>query len=159
MAITIRRAVPSDTAVIADFNLRLAEETELLRLDPATVGAGVATLLADTAQGLYFIAEVDGTVAGQLMITYEWSDWRNGNLWWIQSVYVEPRLRGAGVFRALFNHVRDLANAEPHVTGLRLYMDAHNSGARRTYERLGLKRTNYEVFEMTLPKRTDAGVE
>lgn len=159
MGITIRAAAASDASVIADFNLRLAEETEDLRLDPACVRAGVAALLADPAKGLYFVAEVDGTIAGQLMITYEWSDWRNGNLWWIQSVYVAPRFRGAGVFRALFNHVCNLANAAPEVAGLRLYMDAHNSGARQTYERLGLKRTNYEVFELALPRPADGRVE
>ena len=94
------------------------------------------------------MGERDGEVVGQLLITYEWSDWRNGNFWWIQSVYVKEALRGRGVFRALFAHVEKLAKARKDVCGLRLYMDTHNAPARKTYERLGLKRTNYELFEM-----------
>jgi GNAT superfamily N-acetyltransferase len=159
MDISIRRAILSEAPLIADYNRRLAQETEGLRLDPACVQAGVTALLKDPAKGVYFVAEVNQAVVGQLMITYEWSDWRNGNLWWIQSVYVSEQFRGSGVFRALFNHVFNLANAQPEVTGLRLYMDAHNSRARQAYERLGLKHTNYEVFEMALPKRTDGRVE
>ena len=88
------------------------------------------------------------TITGQLMLTYEWSDWRNGNFWWIQSVYVAEAFRGNGIFRALFRHVQALARARPDVCGLRLYMDAHNNRARQAYERLGLKLTNYELFEM-----------
>jgi len=144
----IRQASLSDAPVIAEFNLRLAEETEQLRLDPAIVRAGVAAILSDPIKGLYFVAEMDGVVVGQLMITYEWSDWRNGNLWWIQSVYVKPEFRGQGVFGALFKHLEDLARASHGVAGLRLYMDAENHRARRTYERLGMKHSNYEVFEI-----------
>ena len=105
----IRQACPADAPVIADFNLRLAHETEDLRLPPERVHAGVKALLEDEAKGLYFVAEIDGTVAGQLMLTYEWSDWRNGNIWWLQSVYVKQEFRGRGVFRALFTYLRDLA--------------------------------------------------
>ena len=159
MDISIRQAVGSDAPLIADYNQRLAQETEGLRLNPTCVRAGVAALLKDPAKGVYFVAEVDQAVVGQLMITYEWSDWRNGNLWWIQSVYVAEPFRGSGVFRALFNHVFNLANAQPEVSGLRLYMDAHNSRARQAYEGLGLKQTNYQVFEMALRKRAEGGVE
>ena len=88
------------------------------------------------------------SVAGQLLITYEWSDWRNGNFWWIQSVYVAEAFRGRGIFRALFEHVRALARAHRDVCGLRLYMDANNGRARQAYERLGLKQTDYQVFEL-----------
>jgi|SRR5882672_7893301 len=150
--ITIRAANLSDTAIVADFNLRMAWETEQRRLDISRVQAGVAALLSDSARGTYFLAETekDGAtvVAGQLLITYEWSDWRNGNFWWIQSVYVAEEFRGRGIFRALFDHIHVLARARKDVCGLRLFMDAHNSGARRTYERLGLKQTNYEMFEI-----------
>ena len=150
--ITIRAANLSDTAIVADFNLRMAWETEERRLDDTRVQAGVAALLSDSARGTYFLAETekDGAtvVAGQLLITYEWSDWRNGNFWWIQSVYVSEEFRSRGIFRALFGHIQTLARARNDVCGLRLYMDAHNSGARRTYERLGLKQTNYEMFEI-----------
>jgi len=107
--------------------------------------------LSDHAKGAYFIAETETeavtTITGQLLITYEWSDWRNGNFWWIQSVYVVEAFRGQGIFRALFNHVDQLAKARKDVCGLRLYVDAHNNAARKTYERLGMKRTNYELFE------------
>lgn len=123
-------------------------ETEQRRLDPDCVRPGVAALLNDPTKGIYFVAETDGSIAGQLLITYEWSDWRNGNFWWIQSVYVAEPFRGRGVFRALFDHVHALAKARKDVCGLRLYMDAHNTRARQAYERLGLKRTNYEVFEI-----------
>ncbi len=136
--------------MIAEFNLRLAQESEQLWLDPAGVAAGVAELLQDPAKGIYYVAEVNGAVAGQLMITYEWSDWRNGNLWWIQSVYVKEAFRRQGVFRALFEYLENLARAHKEVRGLRLYMHADNFGARQSYESLGMKRTKYEVFEMDL---------
>jgi GNAT superfamily N-acetyltransferase len=144
----IRRATPADVSVVTDFNLRLADETEQLKLDPAIVRAGVAAVLGDEHKGLYFVAELDGRITGQLMITYEWSDWRNGNLWWLQSVYVHPDFRSRGVFRALFAHLTELARARRDVAGLRLYMHHDNETARRTYERVGMKRAGYEVFEM-----------
>jgi GNAT superfamily N-acetyltransferase len=147
----IRLANLSDAPVITDFNLRLALETEDLRLDPACVARGVAALLKDPAKGLYYLAVVDSVVAGQLMITYEWSDWRNGNLWWIQSVYVKEEFRQRGVFRALFEHLRQLAQQQQDVRALRLYMHADNVRARRSYERLGMSRTKYEVFELDIP--------
>jgi GNAT superfamily N-acetyltransferase len=146
--IRIRQATPADCATVAEFNLRLAEESEQLRLDADTVQKGVAAILGDTRKGIYFLAEADGTVAGQLMITYEWSDWRNGDLWWIQSVYVRPEFRRLGVFGGLFRHLEALARSRNDVAGLRLYMHADNSRARQTYERLGMKHTNYEVFDM-----------
>ena len=144
----VRQAKSADAAFIADSNARMALETEGRKLDPARVTSGVNALLADAGKGTYYIAEMDGKLAGQLLITREWSDWRNGNFWWIQSVYVCPEFRSAGVFRALFSHVHALAEAEPDVCGLRLYMEAHNDRARAAYERLGLKQTEYQVFEM-----------
>jgi GNAT superfamily N-acetyltransferase len=148
--IIIRQANLTDAAVIADFNIRLAMESEGLRLDPVVVKAGVAALLADPAKGVYYVAEVNGIVAGQLMITYEWSDWRNGNLWWIQSVYVKQDFRRRGVFRELFKHLESLARGQKDVRSLRLYMHAENSTARSSYENLGMERTQYEVFELEL---------
>ena len=94
------------------------------------------------------MAEVEGTVAGQLMITYEWSDWRNGNIWWLQSVYVRQEFRRQGVFRQLFQHLHDLARRQKDVCSLRLYMHTENQTARRSYEKLGMRRTPYEVFEL-----------
>jgi GNAT superfamily N-acetyltransferase len=146
--IKIRQANLQDTSVIADFNLRLALETEGLRLDPGCVNAGVQALLKDPAKGVYYVAEVGGVIAGQLMITYEWSDWRNGNLWWIQSVFVKEEFRRMGVFRELFNHLKGLARQQGDVRSLRLYMHSDNSTARRSYENLGMRRTHYEVFEL-----------
>lgn len=126
-------------------------ETERRELDLARVTQGVAALLDDPAKGTYFVAEssadVAGAVVGQLLITYEWSDWRNGNFWWIQSVYVKEAFRGRGIFRALFEHVRMLAKERHDVCGLRLYMDAHNARARQVYKQLGMKQTEYELFE------------
>ncbi len=148
MELKIREAVLADAPVVADFNLRVAAESEGLHLDAACVRAGTEALLKDPTKGLYYVAESDGAVAGQLMITYEWSDWRNGNIWWIQSVYVKPEFRRAGVFRTLFNHVRTLARTREDVCSLRLYVHAENARARQSYERLGMTRTQYQIFEL-----------
>jgi ribosomal protein S18 acetylase RimI-like enzyme len=146
--LTIRQARPADAAVIADFNSRLAWETEGRRLASATVRRGVEALLGDPAKGIYFVAELEGVVVGQLLITYEWSDWRNGNFWWIQSVYVAAEFRQGGVFRALFEQVRQQAKARPDVCGLRLYVESNNGRAQSAYERLGMSRAHYDVFEL-----------
>jgi GNAT superfamily N-acetyltransferase len=146
--LTIRPARPADAAVIADFNSRLAWETEQRRLASATVRRGVEALLSDPAKGIYFVAEVEGKVVGQLLITYEWSDWRNGNFWWIQSVYVAADFRQAGVFRALFDEVRRRARDRHDVCGLRLYVERHNTRAQQAYEKLGMGRAHYEIFEL-----------
>lgn len=148
--IKIRPAGPADAAVVCDFNLRLARETEGLQLDSERVLAGVSALLTDAGKGVYFLAEVEGVIAGQLMITYEWSDWRNGMIWWLQSVFVREEFRRSGVFRALFDHIVARARAESGVCGLRLYMHADNLRARQTYARLGMEQTRYEVFELAL---------
>ncbi len=150
MEITVRRANLADVAIIADFNLRLAKETEGLHLGPACVQAGVTALLKDPAKGVYYVAVVNGAVVGQVMITCEWSDWRNGNLWWLQSVYVQPEYRAQGVFRRLFEHVRALARQHNDVPAIRLYVHADNTRAHRTYARLGMSRTKYEVLELDL---------
>ena len=143
----IRKARPSDAAIIAAFNRRLAWETERIRLNPRTVARGVRALLRNPAKGIYFVAEQDRAVIGQLMITYEWSDWRDGNIWWIQSVYVASGFRQQGVFRALFKHVEKLGRARREVCGLRLYVEKHNRRAHRAYARQGMKRTRYEIYE------------
>jgi len=143
----IRKAAPEDAAVIAEFNALLARQTEARELDPARVAAGVSALLADPAKGTYYIAQHEGAVIGQLLITLEWSDWRNGWFWWIQSLYVKEGLRGRGVFRALFNHIHQLAAERPDVCGLRLYVETENGLARSTYEGLGMKLTSYHLYE------------
>ena len=152
MDIKIREAALTDLPVIAAFNVRLARESEDLALDPARVHSGVEALLNDSAKGTYYVAEVAGAVAGQLMITYEWSDWRNGNIWWIQSVYVKSEFRRAGIFSALFDHIRSLARSRKDVCGLRLYVHEENTRASQSYERLGMARTRYEIFELDLPR-------
>jgi GNAT superfamily N-acetyltransferase len=133
---------------IVECNMNLALETEQRRLDSDRVTGGVQALVSDPAKGTYFVAETGGARVGQLLVTYEWSDWRNGTFWWFQSLYVAKEYRGRGIFRALFRHVRDLARAHPDVCGLRLYMDRNNSPARQAYDRLGWSATSYEVFEI-----------
>jgi GNAT superfamily N-acetyltransferase len=147
MAFTVRPAAAADRAVVVEFNRLLAEESEGKRLDPAVLDAGVRALFADPHKGCYFLAEEDGKVLGQLGLTYEWSDWRNAWLWWIQSVYVRPEARRRGVFRALFEHVRQAALRDPEVGGLRLYVDRQNHTAQQAYYDLGMKDTGYFVLE------------
>jgi GNAT superfamily N-acetyltransferase len=148
MTIAVRNAQPHDAGFIAHGNAAMAIESEHKRLDPDIVAAGVGAVLADAARGRYFIAECDGQPVGQLMITYEWSDWRNGVFWWIQSVYVVPEARRAGVFRALFRHVEELARTDGTVCGIRLYVAADNERAQATYLRCGLEDANYRVMEV-----------
>lgn len=145
--ISIRSATPSDAAIIADFNTRLALESENKRLQPDVIAAGVAELLANPHHGRYFVAEIDSRVVGQMMHTREWSDWRNGEIWWLQSVYVHPDYRRRGVFRALMQHLIDLAKSTPSIVGLRLYMANDNQTAQQTYERCGFQFEQYVVLE------------
>jgi GNAT superfamily N-acetyltransferase len=148
MPLTIRRATPADLPTLIDFSSRLAAESEGIALDPAVLGAGVAAALADPQhKGPYFLAEEEGAVVGQLQVTFEWSDWRNGWIWWIQGVYVRADARRRGVFRVLYEHVHRLARQENEVIGLRLYVDRDNVAAYQTYLRLGMKWANYLVME------------
>lgn len=152
-AIRIRDAQFEDWPCIADFNRKLARETESRELDRATVEAGVRAVLTNPERGRYFVAECHGIPVGQLMCTHEWSDWRNGDLWWIQSVYVAADYRRQGIFRALWEHVRAAAQSDPEVVGLRLYAEQQNETALQSYERLGLVRAGYLVLEHMLAKR------
>jgi GNAT superfamily N-acetyltransferase len=147
MSLSIRQAGPADAAVVAEFNRLLALESEGKTLDAAVLAAGVATALADPNKSVYFLAEEDGTPAGQIMYTMEWSDWRNGWFWWIQSVYVRAEARRRGVFRALYEHVHQAARADGQVIGLRLYVERANHAAQETYRRLGMEAAGYLVFE------------
>lgn len=144
---TLRRAVLADAPIITEFNRRLAEETEGKVLDPAVLAIGVAAGLGDADKALYFVAEEDGAILGQLMLTREWSDWRNGWIWWIQSVYVRQDARRRGIFRSLYHHVQALAEADPQVIGLRLYVEKENHAAQQTYLSLGMEQTSYLVLE------------
>jgi GNAT superfamily N-acetyltransferase len=139
--------IPGDLETITDFQLRMARETEGIELDPGTVLRGVAAVLADPARGSYWVAERDGRVAGSLLTTFEWSDWRNGTVLWIQSVYVVPGERGRGVYRALYEHLKRRVEDNPDLKGLRLYVDRRNVAAQQVYERLGMTREHYELFE------------
>jgi GNAT superfamily N-acetyltransferase len=143
----IRDATPADRAVIADFNSRLAWETEHKRLDPETIARGVARALSSRDLCRYFVAELGGEVIGQAMVTYELTDWRDGVLWWFQSVYVAEPHRGRGVFKGLFQHIAAAAQADPQVRGLRLYVEQENARARKVYEQLGLKPSGHVVYE------------
>ena len=144
--IKIREAEKFDIPVIIDFNQALAKETEDIQLDSETLASGISNAL-NREECHYFLAELNGKAAGQIMITYEWSDWRNGIMWWIQSVFVSPEYRGKGVFRALFCHVEKLAKKNPDVKTLRLYVMKNNLPGKNTYEALGMMDTDYVVYE------------
>ncbi len=143
----IRDATPADLPVIVAANAALASETEGQALDLALLQAGVQAVLEDPRLGRYYLADRDGQVLGQLMTTFEWSDWRNGLFLWIQSVYVMPEHRGGGEFKALFEHLAGVAREDPRVCGIRLYVDRGNEKAKSVYGRLGLHRSNYGVME------------
>lgn len=143
----IRDATRADAAFIVAANATLATETEGQTLDLALLRPGVEAVLGDPALGRYYIAEVDGRPVGQLMTTFEWSDWRNGLILWIQSVYVLPEHRGSGAFRALFQHLADRAKADSRICGIRLYVDRANARAQEVYTRLGMHLSNYGIME------------
>jgi len=147
MSLQIRPATLGDIPIISQFNRLIARETEQRELDQATVDRGVRAVLERPELGRYFVAEQAGGPVGQLMVTCEWSDWRNGAFWWIQSVYVRPDCRRSGVFRALYAHVEQLARATPGVCGLRLYVEQHNERAIATYRGLGMRPSGHTLFE------------
>ncbi|WP_028770933.1 GNAT family N-acetyltransferase [Silanimonas lenta] len=145
--ITVRPARADELDTLARWAEAMAFETEGKRLDPVTVRAGIAAGLADPAKARYFVAERAGEPVGTLMLTTEWSDWRNAWWWWIQSVYVAPAARRGGVFRALYAEAERLARATPGVCGLRLYVENDNRRAQATYAALGMEDARYRVFE------------
>ena len=147
MKIEIREAKAQDAETIASFNQGIAEETEGKHLDEATILAGVSRLLAEPSRGRYWLAEVDGRVVGQTMVTYEWSDWRNGNVWWLQSVYVISDFRRKGVFTALYAEIESLARQDADACGIRLYVEKQNERAQATYRALGMRSDTYLVME------------
>jgi ribosomal protein S18 acetylase RimI-like enzyme len=149
--ILIRSARPEDAPLIVDFQLRMARETEDLELDLATVTAGVESVFADPRKAAYYVAERGGQVIGGLMTTFEWSDWRNGVILWIQSVYVIAEERGRGIYRALYEHLKRRVEEDPGLKGIRLYVDKRNAAAQAVYERLGMSREHYDTFEWLKP--------
>ena len=154
--IEIRQAAASDVETIAHYNIALCRETEGRELDPITVNHGVRRFVTEAKRGRYFVAVIDGQVVGQAAHTFEWSDWRNGELWWIQSVYVHPDYRGQGVFRALFSHIKEIGEAEVDCCVIRLYMERENETARESYLRLGFSETDYVVFERLFSQMDNA---
>lgn len=152
LRIQIRQGEPRDTEILARFNCNMAKETEGLELLPDVIHAGVAAILADPTKGFYLVAESKGQVIGALMVTFEWSDWRNGFFWWIQSVYVLPEYRRQGIYSSLHQHLRDMAQADPTICGLRLYVERTNAKAQATYLRMGMSETHYLLFEELKPE-------
>lgn len=145
--ISIRRARPADAQVIVKNNRAMAQETENKDLNQSTVQTGVQEVQQNPQRGFYLLAEKAGRVVGQTLITFEWSDWRNGDFWWIQSVYVDPNERKSGVFRALYQHVHQEAENRPDVCGLRLYVHRDNQRAQSVYRSLGMNPAHYHLFE------------
>jgi ribosomal protein S18 acetylase RimI-like enzyme len=147
----LRLARGDDAEVLVGFNGAMALETEGKELLPEVIGAGVRSLLGRPASGFYLVAEADGQVVGSLLVTKEWSDWRNGDFWWIQSVYVRPAWRRQGIYTRLYRHVQELAAKDPAVCGFRLYVERDNKQAQGTYRALGMSETHYKVFEELKP--------
>lgn len=143
----IRTGEPRDSEIIADFNQAMALETENKVLKKNIIRRGVARLIDNPAMGFYLVGGIDDRIYGSLMITYEWTDWRDGLFWWIQSVYVEPAYRRKGLFRALYNHIWNMALKTEDVRGIRLYVEKDNLVACKTYEMLGMKETHYRLYE------------
>jgi GNAT superfamily N-acetyltransferase len=150
MTFRVRAATISDAETIIEFNRRLAEESEGVKLDAAILGPGVRAVLTDASKGRYFVAEENGEVIGQLMITYEWSDWRNGWIWWLQSVYVRADARGKGIFRATFEHALKQAELEENVVMVRLYVEKDNRTAQATYLRLAFEEMHFHLYQRKL---------
>ena len=149
----VRKARPDDMGIIISNNLAMAKETEGRDLEREAASNGVKGMIEDPRKGIYILAEVSGRVVGQCMITYEWSDWRNGDFWWLQSVYVIPEFRAQGIFGLIYEHVLAEARERSDVVGLRLYVEKGNRVAQDVYEHLGIKRSHYDMYEIDLTKK------
>jgi ribosomal protein S18 acetylase RimI-like enzyme len=145
--ITVRKANSSEASDIAEFNIAMAWETEEKKLSKETIYSGVKSLMDKPEYGFYIVAESDGETVASLMITKEWSDWRNGVFWWIQSVYVKPDFRRQGIYRKMYQTVLKMAENQPDVCGCRLYVEKENITAQKTYEALGMSETHYKMYE------------
>jgi len=143
----VRKAKKEDLFQILNFQLAMASETEGIELDYQTVEKGVAAVLEDSGKGIYYVAEKEGTIIGSLLTTFEWSDWRNGTVLWIQSVYVVPESRRKGVYSKLYGHIKTLVQEIPELKGIRLYADINNAGAHHAYRKLGMTPDHYLTFE------------
>jgi len=145
--INIREATPEDTTYIIEFQLAMAWETEQVKLDPLVVSEGLKQLFEDPAKGKYYVAEENNQVIGCLMTTFEWSEWRCGNVLWIQSLYIIPSHRGKGVFKRMYQYLQALVTPESEYRGIRLYVDKSNLAAQKVYESLGMNGDHYQVYE------------
>jgi len=143
----IRQANETDSASIVEFQLAMAMETEQLELHEPTVIKGVAAVFADQSKGIYYVAELHGQVVGSLLTTFEWSDWRNGTVLWIQSVYVRPEFRKRSVFSRLYKHIQEMVASNHDLRGIRLYADKTNTSAHSVYEHLGMTAEHYQMYE------------
>jgi ribosomal protein S18 acetylase RimI-like enzyme len=143
----IRKALSQDATELAEFNINMARDTEGMELIPEVIAAGVKTMIDNPQMGYYLVVELDNGIQASLMVTTEWSDWRNGIFWWIQSVYVRPDYRRQGLYAELYTRVKELAEQEPAVCGFRLYVERENSSAQKTYEALGMHETEYKMYE------------
>jgi GNAT superfamily N-acetyltransferase len=148
MTLIVRAAIAADLTTIVRFNTALALEIEGRTLDPERLRRGVEAVLEDAERGRYYIAEEHGRTVGQVLVTFEWSDWRNGYFWWLQNVYVTERSRGKGVFQEMFNHLNTLVRSEPQVCGLRLYVARGNSNAQQASRNVGMADSGYLVLEI-----------
>jgi ribosomal protein S18 acetylase RimI-like enzyme len=146
---TIRKATEADAESLIQFNMAMALETENKILDMNKIEPGVRGLLANPQYGFYMVAEHKGTAVGSLMVTTEWSDWRNGIFWWIQSVYVIPKYRRKGVYRSMYQKINEMAKSgqSQNICGFRLYVEKENKIAQKTYRDLGMSETRYKMFE------------
>lgn len=145
--ITFRKAQNSDSIFIQRFQQAMAFETEQIKLDPLTLEKGVSAVLENSALGTYHVCEVDGEVNGSLLLTNEWSDWRNGTVWWLHSLYFKPEHRGQGLFSQMYQYVQELAKNQKDIRGIRLYVDHTNLHAQKVYTKLGMNGDHYRLFE------------
>lgn len=145
--VLIRRANLKDAEEIIDFNVAMAYETEKRELNSHEISEGVFNLIKNSDYGFYLVAESENRIVGSLMITTEWSDWRNGMFWWVQSVFVKNEWRRRGVYKKMYEKVKELANLEKNICGFRLYVEKNNKVAQTVYNRLGMVETEYKMFE------------
>ncbi len=145
--IIVEEAITKHAGGVVEFQMAMALETENLRLDRNLVEKGVKAVFDDVAKGKYYVAQDDDKLIASLMITYEWSDWRNGNVYWIQSVYVLPEYRGKGVFKEMYLHIKDSVKNTPGLSGIRLYVDKNNHRAQKVYNKIGMDGSHYQLFE------------
>ncbi|EKQ57299.1 MULTISPECIES: GNAT family N-acetyltransferase [unclassified Clostridium] len=145
--VEIRKAEINDLETIVKFNYNLAKETEDKELDLEILSKGVSAVINDQAKGQYYVYVIDNKVVGQIMYTYEWSDWRNGMFLWVESVYVDANFRRKGIYKKLYNHVKNVCDNDEGIAGIRLYVEKENLNAQATYSSLGMHECNYHIYE------------